>query len=328
MRIKINLMAETFNYLWGHGKRYNDFSTHFRSVFEGRVQKISVNAGFTCPNRDGTRGLGGCTYCNNKTFQPSYCNLDNLLKIQLKEGIEFFSKKYTTMQYLAYFQSYTNTYAPVSVLRELYHEALQYPGVIGLVIATRPDCLSEEVLDLLEELSQKCYVMVELGIETIKDGTLERINRGHTWAESVRALGETSRRSIHNCAHLILGLPGENHADFIDQAHVISQLPVEIIKLHQLQIHTGTVMAHEYSRFPDRFHPFGVEEYADLVVDYLENLNPAIIVERFVSSAPAAMVIAPRWGIKNYEFVAKVEKRLKERATWQGRIWDNEKMKI
>ena len=326
LQFKIDSMSGVLKYPWGHCKRYNDFSTYFRSLFDGRVQKISVNAGFTCPNRDGTCGIGGCTYCNNKTFQPSYCDLNNILKIQIEQGIAFFSRKYTTMRYLAYFQSYTNTYAPISILRELYYEALQYPEVIGLVIATRPDCLNDEVLDLLEELSKKCYVMVELGIETIEDRTLLRINRGHTWDESVRALKETGRRSIHNCAHLILGLPGENYDNFIEQARVISSLPVGIIKLHQLQIHTGTAMAQEYFQFPDRFPQFGVEEYVELVVDYLENLNPAIIVERFVSFAPDVMVIAPRWGIKNYEFVAKVEKRLVERDTWQGKLWEkNEK---
>jgi len=314
-------MSELFKYPWNHLKRYNDFSTHFRFYFETRVQKISVNAGFTCPNRDGSRGVGGCTYCNNKTFQPSYCDLDNLLKKQLEEGIAFFARKYATMQYLAYFQSYTNTYAPVSILRELYLEALKYPGVIGIVIATRPDCLSEEVLDLLEEISQRHYVMVELGIETIEPDTLLRINRGHTWEESERALKETARRAIHNCAHLILGLPGENYENFMEQARVISSLPVENVKLHQLQIHKGTAMAYEYSLFPERFHLFTVDEYTKIVVDYLELLNPAIIVERFVSSAPDNMVIAPRWGLKNYEFVAKVEKLLQERDTWQGRLW-------
>ena len=326
MRFKFKLMSIATLYTWDHSKRYNDFSTYFRTMFDGRVQKISVNAGFTCPNRDGTRSVGGCTYCNNKTFQPSYCDLNHVLKVQLGDGIAFFSRKYTTMRYLAYFQSYTNTYAPVTILRELYSEALNYPGVIGLVIATRPDCLNDDVLDLLEELSQKCYVMLELGIESTQDCTLVRINRGHTWAESVRALKETSSRKIHNCAHLILGLPGENHINFMDQAKMMSTLPVEIIKLHQLQIHSGTAMAHEYSQFPDRFHPFSVEEYSNLVVDYLENLNPAIIVERFVSSAPDAMVIAPRWGLKNYEFVAKVEKRLLELDTWQGRLWQEKKM--
>ena len=225
------------------------------------------------------------------------------------------------MEYLVYFQSYTNTYAPVSLLRELYTEALQFPGVIGLVIATRPDCLDSEVLDLLEELSLKYYIMVEIGVETINNHTLKRINRGHTWEESVIAFEETSRRKIHNCAHLILGLPGEEYIDLIRQAQAISSLPVENIKLHQLQIHTGTAMASQYQRFPEQFNLFTVEGYAGLVVNYLENLNPAIVVERFVSSAPEHMVIAPKWGMKNYEFVAKVEKRLVEENTWQGRFW-------
>ena len=315
------MMSELLRFPWNHEKRYNDFSTHFRSMFEGRVQKISVNAGFTCPNRDGTRGKGGCTYCNNKTFQPSYCDLNSLLKIQLDEGIAFFSGKYKAMRYLAYFQSYTNTYASVSVLRDLYEEATAFPGVIGLVIATRPDCLSIEVLDLLEDLSRKCYVMLELGVESVNNVTLERINRGHTWEESEKAINDIANRSIHNCVHVILGLPGEDHADFIRQAKILSFLPVENVKLHQLQIHKGTAMAHEYSLFPERFNLFTVEDYTEVVVDYLENLNPAIIVERFVSSAPDDMVVAPRWGLKNYEFVAKVEKRLQERNTWQGRLW-------
>ncbi len=314
-------MADQFKYPWNHNKRYNDFPTHFRTLFDGKVQKISVNAGFTCPNRDGSRGRGGCTYCNNKTFQPSYCDLNNLLKVQLEAGIAFFSRKYTSMRYLAYFQSYTNTYAPVAMLRNLFEEALSFPGVIGLVIATRPDCLGKEVLDLIEEFSLKCYVMLEIGVETIKDSTLIRINRGHTWDESVAAIKEVARRSIHNCIHLILGLPGEDHNDFMEQCTVISSLPVENIKLHQLQIHKDTAMAYEYSKFPERFNLFSVEGYADLVVDYLEILNPAILVERFVSSAPEDMVIAPRWGIKNYEFVAKVEKILEQRDTWQGRLW-------
>jgi hypothetical protein len=193
--------------------------------------------------------------------------------------------------------------------------------VLGLVIATRPDCLGNEVLDLLAELSKKCYVMLELGIESVKDETLKRINRGHSWEESVRALEETSRRGIHNCAHLILGLPGEKYEDFIEQARVISSLPVENIKLHQLQIHTGTKMAKEFAEFPEDFPMFKVESYVELVVDYLEHLKPSIIVERFVSSAPGKMVIAPKWGLKNYEFVAKVEKRLIERDTWQGRLY-------
>ncbi len=319
--VKIKIKVTKKEYSWGHSKRYNDFSSFFREKFDGRVQKISLDAGFTCPNRDGNRGRGGCTYCNNKTFNPSYCQLEKSVTDQVVEGVEFFSRKYDTMRFLAYFQAYTNTYAPVDMLRKLYLEALEHPKVIGLVIATRPDCLGEEVLDLLEELSERYYVLVEMGLESVNNETLKRINRGHSWDESVRAINETARRGINNCAHLILGLPGENDDDFMEQAQIISTLPVQSIKLHQLQIHKGTVMAKQYAEHPDGFQLFTVEEYADLVVRYLEQLNPAIVVQRFVSFAPAGMVIAPQWGLKNFEFVAKVEKLLLERDTWQGRLW-------
>jgi len=307
------------NFAWGHKKRYNDFSTYFRNHFSERVQKVSVDAGFTCPNRDGTAGKGGCTYCDNITFKPNYCNLENSVTIQVQEGIEFFAKKYSSMKFLAYFQAYTNTYAPLDDLKRLYSEALQHPKIIGLVISTRPDSVTGEMLDYLADLSKEVYVMVEFGLESHLDRTLERINRGHTFAESVWALEETAKRAINNCAHLILGLPGETRGDWLEQAREISKLPVKNLKLHQMQIHRETLMEKQFKEKPQRFHIFSVEEYTELVVDYLELLNPEIIVERFVSEAPSEMVIAPKWGLKNFEFVAKVEKRLKERNTWQGK---------
>ncbi|PTN07543.1 TIGR01212 family radical SAM protein [Mangrovibacterium marinum] len=306
---------------WKHNRRYNDFPTYFKSKFNGRVQKVSVDAGFTCPNRDGSKALNGCSYCNNKTFKPDYCRLEKSITEQLKQGIEFFARKYQSMQFLAYFQAYSNTYADVEVLTQRYEEALAVPGVIGLVIGTRPDCVTPEVLDYLQELSQKYYVMVEFGVESVKDETLSRINRGHDFAAAQRAISETARRGIHNCAHLILGLPGENRSDFLEQAREISKLPVENLKLHQLQIHRGTRMAVEYAERPQDFELFTVEEYLDLVVDYLELLNPNIILERFISQAPKDLLIAPKWGLKNFEFVAKLEKRLAERDTWQGRLY-------
>ncbi|MDP4184726.1 MAG: TIGR01212 family radical SAM protein [Bacteroidota bacterium] len=314
-------MTKSVIYPWGHEKRYNDFPSNFRKIFNERVQKVSIDAGFSCPNRDGTKGKGGCTYCNNKTFKPEYCNLKQSVAEQVEKGIEFFARKYHNMLFLAYFQAYSNTYASVDVLKELYEEALSHSKIIGLVIATRPDCLNDEILDYLEALSKKCYVMVEFGIESCKDSTLQKINRGHSFAESIYALQETARRGIHNCAHVILGLPGESREDILEQAAVLSALPVENVKMHQLQIHHGTVMAKQYLDHPEWFFLFEVEEYIELVVDYLERLNPAIIVERFVSQAPAGMVIAPNWGLKNFEFIAKVEKRLKERNTWQGRLY-------
>lgn len=309
---------------WGHNRRYNDFPTYFRNKFQERVQKVSVDAGFTCPNRDGSKAVNGCSYCNNKTFQPGYCRLEKSISEQIQQGIDFFSKKYKTMKFLAYFQAYSNTYASLSVLKERYQEALQNPDVIGLVIGTRPDCLSKEILDYLEELSEKYYVMVELGLESVKNKTLGRINRGHLYEDSVWAVEETAKRGIHNCVHLILGLPGESRTDFLEQAKEISKLPAENLKLHQLQIHKGTRMASEYMENPAGFHLFTVEEYLELVVDYLELLNPSIVVERFVSQASADLLLAPKWGLKNFEFVAKLEKLLENRNTWQGRIWEAE----
>ena len=308
-------------YSWGHERRYNDFPTYFRKLFSERVQKVSVDAGFTCPNRDGSKGIGGCTYCNNKTFKPTYCELENSVSSQIQNGIDFFSKKYKSMKFLAYFQAYTNTYAPLDDLKVLYEEALQHPKIVGLVISTRPDAVNAGLLDYLAELSQKVYVMVEFGLESHLDKTLERINRGHTFAESVWALEETAKRGINNCAHMILGLPGENREDLMEQARVISQLPVKNLKLHQLQIHKRTVLEKQYRENPNLFNLYTAEEYTDLVVDYLELLHPKIIIERFISQAPHDMLIAPKWGLKNCEFVAKVEKRLAERNTWQGRLF-------
>ena len=315
------MTMDKLQFPWGHDRRYNDFSTHFRAKFQQRVQKVSVDAGFTCPNRDGSLALNGCAYCNNQTFKPGYCRVEKSISEQLKEGIAFFAKKYKSMQFLAYFQAYSNTYGTLSELKACYEEALAYPGVIGLVIGTRPDCVDEEILDYLEELSKRFYVMIEFGVESVNNSTLALINRGHLFEQSVWAIQETARREIHNCVHLILGLPGESHADVIDQARIISELPIENLKLHQLQIHRGTRFASEFAEKPSIFHLFSPEEYLGLAVDYLEVLNPSIIIERFVSEAPAGMLIAPQWGMKNFEFVAKLEKLLKQRNTWQGRLY-------
>ena len=317
-------MKNKAKYSWGHDRRYNDFPTYFRNEFSERVQKVSIDAGFTCPNRDGLKGVGGCTYCNNKTFKPTYCNLESSITSQIQKGIDFFAKKYKSMRFLAYFQAYTNTYAPIVNLISLYEEALRHPKIVGLVISTRPDAVSEELFDYLQDLSQEVYVMVEFGLESHLDSTLYAINRGHTFAESVWALEETAKREINNCAHVILGLPGENRKEILEQSKVISRLPVKNLKLHQLQIHKGTVLAKQFKENPDQFNLFTAEEYIELVVDYLELLNPEIIIERFISQAPSEMLIAPKWGLKNFEFVAKVEKRLQERDTWQGRLFERD----
>ncbi|HAX96872.1 MAG TPA: TIGR01212 family radical SAM protein, partial [Prolixibacteraceae bacterium] len=278
-------------------------------------------AGFTCPNRDGTLGKGGCTYCNNDSFNPSFCDQEKSITQQISNGISFFKTKYPDMKYLAYFQSYSNTYGQLEHLKNLYQEALAYTGMMGLVIATRPDCIYPELLEYLARLSEHTYVMLEYGVESHLNQTLEKINRGHTFEVSVKAFEYTANHGIRTCAHLILGLPGETTNDMMEQARIISQLPVDNLKLHQLQIHRGTVMAAQYRTNPESFHLFNPDEYTELVTDYLERLNPAIVVERFISQSPSDLLIAPKWGLKNFEFVARVEKRLKERNTWQGRLF-------
>ena len=298
---------------------YTEFSSFLRKHFPVKVQKISLNAGFTCPNRDGVKGQGGCTYCNNQTFNPEYCKTEKSVTQQLEEGKAFFARKYPDMKYLAYFQAYTNTYAGLDELKRKYEEALQVDGVVGLVIGTRPDCMPDSLLDYLEALNKEHFLLVEYGIESTHDVTLKRINRGHTFADTANAIERTAARGILTGGHVILGLPGETRPDIIKQATTLSQLPLTTLKMHQLQLIRGTRMAREYEEKPEDFHLFDVDDYISLVVDYIQHLRPDIVLERFVSQSPKELLIAPDWGLKNYEFTARVQKRMKEMGAYQGK---------
>jgi radical SAM protein (TIGR01212 family) len=278
-----------------------------------------VNAGFTCPNRDGTVGWGGCTYCNNQTFNPDYCETHKTITQQIEEGKQFFARKYPDMKFLAYFQAYTNTYDQLDVLKAKYEEALAVDGVVGLVVGTRPDCVSDELLRYLKDLSARCFVLVEYGVESVSNETLLRINRGHTFEQAVDAIHRTAKIGLPVGAHFILGLPGESWDDIVRSASVISQLPLDTIKLHQLQIVRGTRMAREYQENPKDFTLFSADEYASLVVDFLEHLTTRIAVERFTSQSPAELLLAPNWGLKNYQFVELVKKKLRMRSSYQGK---------
>ncbi|WP_314740547.1 TIGR01212 family radical SAM protein [Hoylesella pleuritidis] len=295
---------------------YNDFGTWIRARFPFKVQKISIDAGFTCPNRDGRTGTGGCTYCDNRTFNPTYCDRRKTVSEQLEEGKAFFARKYPEMRYLAYFQAYTNTYAPVSSLATMYEEALCTENVVGIVIGTRPDCINEALLDYLKTLSRRAFVLIEYGIETANNTTLRRINRGHTFECTQRAIEMTHRRGILVGGHIILGLPGEDAAESIRQAPIISSLPLDILKIHQMQIIRGTVLAREYARKP--FHIYNVDEYIQLIIDYIARLRKDLILERFVSQSPADLLIAPKWGLKNYEFTNRLVNRMKKIGAFQG----------
>lgn len=290
---------------------YNDFGSWIRKQFPFRVQKISIDAGFTCPNRDGRIGKGGCIFCDNRTFNPAYCGSHKTITQQLEDGKQFFAKKYPDMKYLAYFQAYTNTYEDVEVLKSMYEEALQVEDVVGLVIGTRPDCISTELLDYLEELNRQTFLIVEYGIESCNDATLRLINRGHDFACTKKAIEETSKRKIITGGHIIIGLPGEDENESLRQAPIISSLPLSILKIHQLQIIRGTKLAAMYEKEP--FHLYSVEEYISLIAKYIQLLRKDLVLERFVSQSPPELLVAPKWGIKNYEFTNLLNKRLKNK---------------
>ena len=301
--------------------RYLNYNQVLKTEFSERIQKISINAGFTCPNRDGSKGTGGCTYCNNQTFSPEYCQSGKSVSEQVEEGIAFFHYKYKAQLYLAYFQSYTNTYDSLDNLKAIYEEALSYPNVVGLVVGTRPDCVSNELLDYFAGLAKKYYVMIEYGIESTSDETLQFINRGHDYACAEKAIKDTAARGIRVGAHIILGLPKEDRETILSHAGILSQLPITSLKIHQLQLVRGTRMSVQYSEHPEWFHLYSANDYIDLAIDFMERLNPAIAIERFVSQSPKELLIAPEWGLKNFEFTAKIEKRLNERDAQQGRLF-------
>ena len=299
---------------------YNNYNQHLRDIFGARIQKISINAGFTCPNRDGTKGVGGCTFCNNVSFSPEYCLPTKDVVTQMKEGIDFFSR-YQGQKYLAYFQSFTNTYSSLSTSKKYYESIFELDNVIGIVVATRPDCVDSYLLDYYQDIAKEKYVMIEYGIESTSDVTLQRINRGHTYSDSIRAVEETHKRGINVGAHLILGLPGERETDFISHAKKINELPLDMLKLHQLQIVKGTVLEKKWQNGSADLMTFTMNEYIDLCIRFLEQLKPTIGIERFISQSPKDLLIYPDWGVKNFEFIAKLQKRMVELNAFQSRLY-------
>lgn len=301
------------------GFLYNDYGTWIRQRFPlFRVQKISIDAGFSCPNRDGRISYGGCSFCDNDTFNPTYCGNGKTITQQLEIGKQFFARKYSDMKYIAYFQAYTNTYGRLDNLRQMYEEALAVDNVVGITIGTRPDCVDDNLLDYLAQLNRHTFVTVEYGIESANDATLKRINRGHDFECSRRAIDATHQRGITTGAHIILGLPGENMEESLHQAPIINKLPIDILKLHQLQIIRNTRLAKEFAQNP--FHIYSVDEYIQLITQYIRYLRKDIILERFVSQSPAAMVVAPHWGLKNHEFTNLLVNHLKKTGAQQGQL--------
>jgi radical SAM protein (TIGR01212 family) len=308
---------------WGDDRRFNSYARYFREQLGGRVQKVTINAGFTCPNRDGSAGVGGCTFCNNEAFTPAYCQPSKSVTQQIDEGVEFHARRYRRAErYLAYFQSFSNTYAPLKTLERVYGEALAHPLVAGIVVGTRPDCVDAEKLDYFAELARTHYVAIEYGIESTYDETLRAVNRGHDFATARRAVEMTAERGLAVGGHFILGFPGESDEMLLAQADTINSLPLTTVKFHQLQIFKNTAMALEYERHPERFSFRGMNEYVDFFIDILRRLRPSLVVERFAGEAPPRHRVNPDWGlVRNEELASLLDRRLTERNTHQGALY-------
>ncbi len=304
-------------------KRYYSYNTYFKTTFGQRVQKLSIDAGFTCPNRDGSVALGGCTYCNNDAFNPSYCQATKSVTLQIEEGIAFHKVRYRrAMQYVAYFQTYSNTYAPLEKLRLLYDEALAYPDIIGLVIGTRTDCMDDEKLQYFSELSKNYYVMLEYGLESTDNTTLEKINRGHTFEQAKEMIEKTAAYGIKTGVHLIFGLPEETREQMLQRADVVSALPLTSIKFHQLQIVRNTRMEKDYLQHPQGFNLFSLEEYIDFICNFIERLNPSFVIERFSGEVPPRFLVSKPWeNLRADQVAVMIEKELERRDSWQGKYY-------
>ncbi|HJB44925.1 MAG TPA: TIGR01212 family radical SAM protein [Candidatus Coprenecus merdipullorum] len=303
--------------------RYNSYIGYFKKTYGERLQKVVVDAGFTCPNRDGLVGTGGCTYCDNAAFHPGYSTAGIPILEQIDEGIKFHRVRYRKAEkFLAYFQPYSNTYAPLERLREVYEEALSHPLVAGIVIGTRPDCVDEAKLDYLALLARDHVVVIEYGIESVYDRTLRRINRGHSFEDAARAVEMTAARGLTQGAHFIFGLPGETVGDMLAYAPIINKMPLHSVKFHQLQIVRGTAMEREFASHPSDFVTFSLDEYLDFIADLLERLRPDLYIERFAGEVPPRFVNSTPWGLlRNTELIRLLEQRLEERNTFQGRLY-------
>ncbi len=319
--MKIKMYKSGTIFPWGDNRRFNSYKRFLAQRFGTRIQKLTIDAGFSCPNRDGTVGTGGCTYCLNAAFNPSYCSPLKNVSQQLDEGIEFHHNRYRRAgAYLAYFQAFSNTHAPLSDLKQIYAPAINRPDIKGIVIGTRPDCVDNEKLDYFAELSQKMFVSIEYGMESCNDLTLQRINRGHTFSQAVKAIDETSKRGIHTGAHFIFGLPGETVEDWMNAIHIINMLPINSIKFHQLQIIKGTLMEDEYKSKQSDFHHFTMDSYISFITDFTEKLNPEFVIERFAGEVPPRFLSVNNWGTQRYDVVLnKIEQLLETRDSWQGK---------
>ena len=318
--IEENRKQKKLDFPWGTSRRYNAYVDYLKGKFGNRVQKVIVNAGFTCPNRDGTKGYGGCIYCNNDSFKPSYCEPEMSITDQVEAGIAFLSRRYKVDQFMVYFQPYTNTYAHLDKLQLLYEEALNHPQVIGLSIGTRPDCVDSEKIDYLEQLAKDYYINIEYGLESPYDRTLEWINRQHDFQSWVDAVNMTAGRGIEICSHIILGIPVESRQEMLQTANIISRYPIDALKIHHLHVVQKTVLAKKYREAP--FQLMDLPDYIDLVVEFLQRLKPDMKIQRLLGETQPRLLVGPQWGIRADAIQRRIEKKMTQHDVWQGKLWE------
>ena len=321
--MNMSKLTNKHRFPWNTSRRYNAYVDYIRQRFGERIQKVIVDAGFTCPNRDGSKGYGGCIYCNNESFKPPYCQPQFSVKEQVTRGIEFLERRYGARKFIAYFQPYSNTYAPLARLRNLYQQALEHPRVIGLAIGTRSDCVDEDILNYLEELAQEYYITIEYGLESPYDRTLEWIHRGHDFRNWEQAVEQTAGRGIHICAHVILGFPIETREQMLETARIVSRYPIDYLKIHHLHIVKNTILEAMFRKKPFRLLEY--REYIQLVVDFLERLRPDIKIQRLVGETHPRNLVAPNWGLRADVIQHHIEQELEKRDSWQGKLFQREK---
>jgi len=308
------------------GKRYNAYSTFIRGRYGQRVQKVTVDAGFTCPNRDGTVAKGGCIYCNNASFNPPYNNASKSIRQQVQEGVDFLKKRYGVNKFIVYFQPYSNTYASLELLKNLYGQALEIENIVGLTIGTRPDCIDTAKIKFLEDLAHTHDITLEFGLESMRDDTLSRINRGHNFQTYLDAVQMAANRNIRMCTHIILGFPWEDIEDWLHLSETLSSLPIDFLKIHQLHVVKNTALAMQFKKKP--FHVFSFPEFVETVISFIERLSPKIILQRLAGEAAPHILIAPRWKMTYPEVLQGIELQLEKKDSWQGKTFSPENIKV
>ena len=304
-------------------KYYFSYGNYLKQIFSCKVYKIGLDAGFTCPNRDGSVAYGGCVYCENRSFSPNSKGSKRSISEQISDGMEFYRSHFKADKFIAYFQAYTNTYGPVNLLDDLYREALLFDDVVGLSIGTRPDCLPDEVIELLASYSKKTHLWVEIGLQSMYEETLTWMNRGHSFEQFIDAITRVKLKGLRVCVHVILGLPGETHEMIMQTADTLAGLNIDGLKVHHLYVAENTMLEKMYVK--GGINLISLDEYIHLVCDFLERIPPGVAIQRLTGELTGDYLIAPKWGVSKKAILTAIENEFERRNSYQGKEYKSQK---